>query len=44
MKNIFVVGLDPFDLALLERLAGAGEYRFHELLSYHEAVYPPPYT
>jgi biotin carboxylase len=40
MKNIFVVGLDPFNLALLEGLAGSGEYRFHELLSYHEAVRP----
>jgi biotin carboxylase len=40
MKNIFVVGLDPFNLALLEGLAGAGRYRFHELLSYHEAVRP----
>ena len=38
MKNIFVMGLEPFNLALLNTLSNAGDYRFHELLSYHEAV------
>ena len=38
MKNIFVMGLESFNLALLNTLSNAGDYRFHELLSYHEAV------
>lgn len=40
MKNVFVVGLEPFNLALLHRLADASNYCFHELLSYEEAVRP----
>lgn len=41
MRNVFVVGLEPFNLALLKRLPGAHAYEFHELLSYHYAVRPP---
>lgn len=40
MKNVFVVGLEPFNLALLHGLADAESYSFHELLSYGEAVRP----
>lgn len=40
MKNVFVVGLEPFNLALLHGLRDADRYRFHELLSYREAVRP----
>jgi hypothetical protein len=38
MQNIFVVGLDPFNLALLEGIAAGEEFRFHALLTYEEAV------
>ncbi|HSR72145.1 MAG TPA: hypothetical protein VLL72_07165 [Kiloniellales bacterium] len=38
MKNVFVVGLEPFNLKLLHRLPDANDYEFHELLSYEEAV------
>ncbi|MBA1146579.1 D-alanine--D-alanine ligase [Ectothiorhodospiraceae bacterium WFHF3C12] len=41
MKNIFVVGLDPFNRALLETIEPQGAYAFHELLGYAEAVRPP---
>jgi len=40
MKNIFVIGLEPFNLALLEQMAGARDYAFHTLLTYEEAVCP----
>ncbi len=40
MKNIFVIGLEPFNLALLEQMEGARGYAFHTLLSYEEAVRP----
>jgi hypothetical protein len=40
MKNIFVVGLEPFNLALLQGLPDAEQYSFHELLAYDEAVWP----
>ncbi len=40
MKNIFVAGLEPFNLALLHSLPNAGEYAFHKLLSHDEAVRP----
>jgi biotin carboxylase len=40
MKNIFVVGLEPFNLGLLNGLPAARDYRFHELLGYKEAVRP----
>lgn len=38
MKNIFVVGLEPFNLALLHGLPDAEQYSFNELLAYDEAV------
>jgi len=36
MKNLFVVGLDPFNRELLEALPEATEVRFHALLDYAE--------
>jgi len=35
-KNIFVVGLDPFNLDLLQSVRHANEYAFHGLLDYAE--------
>jgi biotin carboxylase len=32
VKNIFVVGLEPFNQRLLERVRGAEDYRFHRIL------------
>jgi biotin carboxylase len=32
VRNIFVVGLEPFNRRLLERVRGARDYRFHNLL------------
>ena len=40
MKNVFVVGLEPFNLALLRGLADAEQYSFNELLAYDEVVHP----
>ena len=40
MKNIFVIGLEPFNLALLESMEGARDYSFHTLLTHEEAVCP----
>ena len=40
MKNIFVIGLEPFNLELMRRSESRREFRFHELLSYREAVRP----
>ncbi len=40
MLNVFVIGLEPFNLALMNELPAAREYRFHNLLDYHEAVRP----
>lgn len=40
MKNIFVIGLEPFNLALLEQIEDGSEYAFHTLLTYQEAVRP----
>jgi hypothetical protein len=39
-KNVFVVGLEPFNLALLKGLSDAKQYEFHELLAYDEVVQP----
>lgn len=36
MKNVFVVGLDPFNRQLLEALPQARSVRFHALLDYDE--------
>lgn len=35
-KNIFVVGLDPFNLRLLRAVRHADDYAFHGLLDYNE--------
>lgn len=40
MKNIFVVGFEPFNVALLRSLPNANDYAFHNLLSYKEAIRP----
>lgn len=40
MKNIFVMGLDPFNLELLETIDGDEEYRFHTLFEPSEVVHP----
>lgn len=42
-KNIFVVGLDPFNLAKLKNIRNAGQYNFHGLLDYAEVVKPLDY-
>jgi biotin carboxylase len=44
MKNIFVIGLEPFNLSLLEGLPEASDYCFHNLLAYDEAVRPSSRT
>ncbi|HKK14545.1 MAG TPA: ATP-grasp domain-containing protein, partial [Gammaproteobacteria bacterium] len=43
MKNIFVMGLDDFNLELLETIRDAQEYRFHGLLEYDYVVSPRHY-
>jgi hypothetical protein len=35
-RNIFVVGLDDFNLAQMQALRQAGDYRYHSLVSYQE--------
>ncbi|MGM0657830.1 MAG: ATP-grasp domain-containing protein [Pseudomonadota bacterium] len=40
MKNIFVMGLDPFNLELLKTIGGDEEYRFHGLFETSEVVHP----
>lgn len=35
-RNIFVIGLDAFNHRLLNRMGGAQDYSFHELLSFQE--------
>lgn len=40
MKNIFVLGLEPFNLSLMEQMPGPGDFRLHELLRYDEAARP----
>lgn len=37
-KNIFVMGLDPFNLRLLKSVRRADRYEFHGLLSYDEVA------
>lgn len=41
VKNIFVVGLDSLNKAALERLPGAKDYRFHQLLTREELIADP---
>lgn len=38
MKNVFVMGLDPFNLELLKTIGGGDEYRFHTLFEPSEVV------
>jgi hypothetical protein len=40
MKQIFVVGLDPFHLAQLQTLPDADDYAFHALLTHREIKHP----
>jgi hypothetical protein len=40
-KNIFVVGLDPFNLRLLQAVRHAEDYAFHGLLEYSEIAGAP---
>ena len=38
VRNIFVVGLEPFNQRLLERVRGADDYRFHGLLDVRDVA------
>lgn len=42
-KNIFVIGLDPYNLRKLEGIRHAERYNFHSLLEYEEVVKPLDY-
>ncbi|MGD2083711.1 MAG: ATP-grasp domain-containing protein [Chromatiales bacterium] len=42
-KNIFVIGLDEFNLRMLETVRGAAGYDFHGLVPYDEIVNPSHY-
>lgn len=42
-KNIFVIGLDPFNLERMRGIRQADEYEFHSLLDYNEVVKPLDY-
>ena len=41
MKNIFVIGLEPFNLELLQTIDQGRAYRFHSLFDYDEIVHTP---
>lgn len=43
MKNIFVMGLNDFNRALLEHIRGAEEYAFHGLIANEKVEEPPEY-
>lgn len=43
MKNVFVIGLDDFNLQMLRTVRGAERYRFHGLLDYDLVVNPAHY-
>jgi hypothetical protein len=43
MKNIFIIGLDPFHLEMALRVRHADEYAFHGLLDYDEIITPETY-
>lgn len=43
IKNIFVIGLDPYNLRKLKGIRNAENYRFHSLLDYEEVVKPLDY-
>jgi hypothetical protein len=40
MRNIFVLGLEPFNLSLMRQMPGTEDVQFHELLSHQEATRP----
>jgi hypothetical protein len=40
MKNVFVMGLEPFNLELLRTIRDGEAYRFHALFDYAEVVRP----
>ena len=40
MRNVFVIGLDPFNNMLMRQMPGAEDCRFHAALEYSEAVRP----
>ncbi len=42
-KNIFVIGLDPYNLRKLKGIRHAERYSFHSLLDYEEVVKPLDY-
>jgi hypothetical protein len=42
-KNIFVIGLDSYNLRKLQGIRHAEQYRFHSLLKYEEVVKPLDY-
>lgn len=42
-KNIFVIGLDDFNLSELQTVHNAAEYTFHGLVDYDTMVNPPSY-
>lgn len=42
-KNIFVIGLDPYNLRKLQGIRDAGHYNFHALLEYEDVVKPLDY-
>lgn len=41
MQNVFVVGLEPFNLDLLRTIRGTDGYCFAPLLEYHDVARPP---
>ncbi len=43
MQNIFVIGLDDFNLQMLKTIRGSEEYSFHGLLDYDQVVNPAHY-
>ncbi|MCL7488005.1 MAG: hypothetical protein M8357_07525 [Desulfobulbaceae bacterium] len=42
-KNIFVIGLDPYNLRKLKGISGSEHYNFHALLAYEDVVKPLDY-
>ena len=40
-RNIFVIGLEAFNLALLKKVRHAEDYLFHELLDFHSVAQDP---
>jgi hypothetical protein len=42
-KNIFVIGLDPFHLQMMQCIHHAEEYVFHGLLNYEDVITPLDY-